>query len=34
MIGKGVLLECLDDPHVEEVLLINRSPVDIMRYLY
>ncbi|RMD91848.1 MAG: NAD-dependent epimerase/dehydratase family protein [Calditrichaeota bacterium] len=29
MIGKGVLLECLDDPRVEEVLLINRRPVGI-----
>ncbi|GAB4184790.1 MAG: epimerase [Calditrichia bacterium] len=29
MIGKGVLLECLDDPRVEEVLLINRRSVGI-----
>jgi len=29
MIGKGVLLECIDDPAVEQVLLINRNPVDI-----
>ncbi len=25
MVGKGCLLECLDDNRVEEVLLINRS---------
>ncbi len=29
MIGKGVLLECIDDPRVEQVLLINRKPLDI-----
>ncbi len=29
MIGKGVLLECLDNPRVEEVLLINRQPVGM-----
>ncbi|MGB3617234.1 MAG: NAD-dependent epimerase/dehydratase family protein [Catalinimonas sp.] len=28
MVGKGVLLECLDDPAVTKVLLINRSPID------
>jgi uncharacterized protein YbjT (DUF2867 family) len=29
MIGKGVLLECLDDPRVEHVLLVTRNRVDI-----
>jgi uncharacterized protein YbjT (DUF2867 family) len=29
MIGKGVLLECLDDPNVESVLVINRQTTDI-----
>ena len=29
MIGKGLLLECLDDQRIEEVLVINRSPVKI-----
>jgi uncharacterized protein YbjT (DUF2867 family) len=29
MVGKGVLLECLEDADVESVLLINRNPVDI-----
>lgn len=29
MIGKGVLLECIDDPRVQEVLLINRNPIGI-----
>lgn len=29
MVGKGVLLECLDDPKVEEVLVINRSKLGI-----
>lgn len=26
MVGKGVLYECLDDPNVEQVLSISRSP--------
>ena len=26
MVGEGVLLECLDHPDVEQVLIINRSP--------
>jgi|ERR1700722_8521737 uncharacterized protein YbjT (DUF2867 family) len=26
MVGEGVLLECLDDPEVEQVLVINRKP--------
>ncbi|NNF33982.1 MAG: epimerase [Saprospiraceae bacterium] len=30
MIGKGVLLECLDDPEIEEVLTIGRSLIDIV----
>ena len=29
MIGKGVLLECIDDPKVEQVLVINRDSVGI-----
>jgi len=27
MVGEGVLLECLDHPDVEEVLVINRKPL-------
>jgi uncharacterized protein YbjT (DUF2867 family) len=30
MIGQGVLLECLADDAVEEVLLINRSPAGVL----
>ncbi len=29
MIGKGVLLECLDHPSVESVLIISRSKMDL-----
>ena len=29
MVGEGVLLECLDNPHVDKVLIINRSPSGI-----
>lgn len=29
MIGQGALLECIDDPRVEQVLIINRNPVGI-----
>lgn len=29
MVGKGVLLECLENPEISEVILINRSPIDI-----
>jgi uncharacterized protein YbjT (DUF2867 family) len=29
MVGKGVLLECLDDARVEHVLLVSRHPIDI-----
>jgi uncharacterized protein YbjT (DUF2867 family) len=27
MVGEGVLLECLDHPEVEQVLVINRNPL-------
>ena len=29
MIGKGVLLECLDHKSIDEVLVIGRTPVGI-----
>jgi len=29
MVGKGVLLECLDNPQMESVLIINRESVGI-----
>ena len=29
MVGKGVLLECLDHPEISKVLLINRRPIAI-----
>ena len=29
MVGKGVLLECLDSPDIESVLLINRRSIDM-----
>lgn len=29
MVGKGVLLECLDHKKVEQVLVIGRNPIDI-----
>jgi hypothetical protein len=29
MVGKGVLLECLDDPRVERVLVVSRRPVAL-----
>jgi uncharacterized protein YbjT (DUF2867 family) len=29
MVGKGVLLECLDDSRVEQILLISRHPIDV-----
>ncbi len=29
MVGKAVLLECLESNHVEEVLIINRSPIGM-----
>ena len=28
MVGKGILLECLDDDAVTEVLVVNRSPLE------
>jgi len=29
MVGKGVLLECLDSPDVEKVLVVNRTSIGI-----
>ena len=29
MVGKGVLLECLDDARVEHVMLVSRHPTDV-----
>ncbi len=29
MVGKGVLLECLDHPDISGVVLVNRRPVDV-----
>lgn len=29
MVGKGILLECLENPNVESVLVINRNPIGI-----
>jgi hypothetical protein len=29
MVGKGVLLECLEDDSIEEIVLINRNPIGI-----
>ena len=29
MVGKGVLLECLESPKIEKVLLINRSSIGM-----
>jgi len=29
MVGKGVLLECLESSHIEKVLVVNRSSVSI-----
>ncbi len=29
MIGKGVLLECLDDTRIEQVLIVNRSSLGM-----
>ena len=29
MVGKGVLLECLENKNVESVLVINRTPVNM-----
>lgn len=30
MVGKGVLLECLDSPDVESVLAVNRHPLGLL----
>ncbi len=32
MIGKGVLLECLDSSDIEKVLVINRNPINVSHY--
>ena len=29
MVGKGVLLECMDDTRITEILIINRSPLNM-----
>jgi uncharacterized protein YbjT (DUF2867 family) len=29
MVGKGVLLECLDDARVDQVLVVSRHPIDV-----
>ena len=29
MIGKGVLLECIDDASIETIVLLNRNPIDV-----
>jgi uncharacterized protein YbjT (DUF2867 family) len=29
MVGKGVLLECLDDARVERVVVVSRHPIDV-----
>lgn len=29
MVGRGVLLECLEDDRIESVLLLNRHPLDL-----
>lgn len=29
MVGEGVLLECLQDEHVNQVLIVNRKPYDL-----
>ncbi len=29
MVGKGVLLECLESPDIESVLLINRRSIEM-----
>lgn len=29
MVGEGVLLECLENPNVEKVLMVNRKPFDL-----
>lgn len=29
MVGQGVLLECIDEPRIKGILLLNRSPLNI-----
>ncbi|UCG28530.1 MAG: hypothetical protein JSV24_04000, partial [Bacteroidales bacterium] len=29
MVGKGVLYECLDNPDIKDVLIVNRTPVGM-----
>jgi len=29
MVGKGVLLECLDSPQIDSVLILNRKPINV-----
>ena len=29
MVGKGVLLECLDSPKIESVLVVNRTSINM-----
>lgn len=29
MVGQGILLECIDDPRIYGILLLNRSPLNI-----
>ncbi|MEO6131178.1 MAG: NAD-dependent epimerase/dehydratase family protein, partial [Saprospiraceae bacterium] len=29
MVGRGILLECMDSPQVESVVVVNRNPIDI-----
>lgn len=29
MVGKGVLLECLESPEIDRILIINRSPIGM-----
>ena len=30
MVGKGVLLECIDSPDVESILIVNRSSAGVV----
>ena len=32
MVGKAVLLECLESEHIKSILLINRKPIDIQHH--
>ncbi len=29
MVGKGVLLECIDHPSIDNILIVNRNPLGI-----